>query len=118
MTSRAGEDFRFNVFSATLGFSRRHFFAYPKTRTADDLLACWLAVIKAAGGVPAEWLTDNMSSLVTLSGGRRIRSERAWRFAREAGFDLQLWEEGWPPWGARWDLSKVERVVFHKHKVS
>ncbi len=96
MTSRAGEEFRFNVFSATLGFSRRHFFAYSKTRTADDLLACWLAAIKAMGGVPEKWLTDNMSSLVTFSGGRRIRSERPWRFAREAGFDLQLCRPGMP----------------------
>lgn len=77
MTGRGGEPYEFNVFSATLGFSRRHVFVYSRTRTADDLPACWVAVVRALGGVPAEWLTDNMSSLVTFSGGRRVRSERA-----------------------------------------
>ncbi|BFK38644.1 hypothetical protein I050019G5_12440 [Collinsella sp. i05-0019-G5] len=31
-----------------------------------------------------------MSCLVTVSGRRRTRQERAWRFAREAGFELRL----------------------------
>lgn len=96
MTGRGGEPYEFNVFSATLGFSRSHVFVYSRTRTADDLLACWAAVVRALGGVPAEWLTDNMSSPVTFSGGRRVRSERAWRFAREAGFELQLCRPGTP----------------------
>ena len=37
-----------------------------------------------------ECITDNMSCLVTVSGRRRTRQERAWRFAREAGFDYHL----------------------------
>ena len=48
------------------------------------------------GGVPQECLTDNMSSLVSMSTGRRVRNERAWRFAKEAGFDLQLCRVGTP----------------------
>ena len=90
MVSRHGEVFEFSVFTATLGYSRLHKFVYSRTRTLDDLLACWVSVIRAVGGVPEEWVTDNMPSLVTFAGGRRRRSERAWRFAREAGFELQL----------------------------
>ncbi len=85
-----GEVFEFNVFSAVLGYSRAHRFIYSRTRTEDDLLACLLATFVRFGGVPEEAITDNMGALVTLSGGRRTRSERAWRFAKEAGFELKL----------------------------
>lgn len=40
MTSRRGEAFEFNVFSATLGCSRMHRFVYSKGRTRDELLSC------------------------------------------------------------------------------
>ena len=46
--------------------------------------------IVRVGGVPREWLTDNMSALVTERGGRRTRVERAFSFARDAGFELKL----------------------------
>lgn len=85
-----GEVFEFSVFSAVLGWSRAHRFVYSRTRTEDDLLACLLATFTRFGGIPEEAVTDNMSALVTFSGGRRVRSERAWRFAREAGFELKL----------------------------
>lgn len=90
MVDSSGEVFEFNVFSATLGYSRYRRLAYSPTRTTDDLLLCLLEAFLFFGGVPEEALTDNMSALVVVRDGRRVRSERAWRFAREAGFDLQL----------------------------
>lgn len=90
MVDRNGEVFEFNVFSATLGYSRYHRFLYSPARTTDCLLLCLLDTLLFYGGAPEEAITDNMSALVVFSGGRRVRSERAWRFAREAGFDLQL----------------------------
>lgn len=96
MVDANGEIFEFNVFSATLGYSRLHKFTYSATRSTDDLLACLLSTFRFLGGVPQECLTDNMSALVVMSGGRRVRSERAWRFAKEAGFDLQLCRAGTP----------------------
>lgn len=85
-----GEAFRFNVFSAVLGYSRAHRFVYSRTRTEDDLLACLLATFVRFGGIPEEAVTDNMSALVSFMDGRRVRSESVWRFAREAGFELKL----------------------------
>lgn len=85
-----GEVFEFNVFSAVLGFSRPRRFIYSRTRTEDDLLSCLLSTFVRFGGVPEEAVADNMGALVTFSGGRRVRSERAWRFAKEAGFELKL----------------------------
>ena len=57
--------------------------------------ACWTPSPPSAG-VPEEALTDNMSVLVTFSGGRRSRVERAWRFAEEAGFRLAPCRPGSP----------------------
>ena len=96
MTSRRGEAFEFNVFSATLGCSRMHRFVYSKGRTRDELLSCWLAAISFYGGVPEEWVTDNMSAIVTFDGRRRVKSDRVLRFAREAGFELCLCKPGTP----------------------
>lgn len=96
MVDRNGEVFEFNVFSATLGYSRLHKFTYAPTRTADDLLSCLLGTFRFMGGVPQECLTDNMSSLVSMATGRRVRSQRAWRFAKEAGFELKLCKAGTP----------------------
>lgn len=83
MVDANGEAFEFNVFTATLGYSRLHKFTYAPTRTADELLSCLLGTFKFMGGIPQECLTDNMSSLVSMSSGRRTRSERVWRFAGE-----------------------------------
>lgn len=90
MANRDGELFEFNVFAATLGYSRRHIYARSGSRTTDDLLRCMLAVILRLGGTPREWVTDNMSALVTLSGGRRLKVQRVYEFAKAAGFELKL----------------------------
>jgi len=85
-----GELFEFNVFAATLGWSRRHVFIYSRTRTTDDLIRCMYLTVLRLGGAPAEWVTDNMSALVVVQGGRRVRVERAFSFARDAGFEIKL----------------------------
>lgn len=90
MVDRNGEVFEFNVFTATLGYSRLHRFRYSATVGTDDLLACLLDVLESIGGVPEECLTDNMSAAVSVSASGRKRSERVARFAKEAGFDLQF----------------------------
>ena len=63
-----GELFEFNVFAATLGWSRRHEFIYSRTRTTDDLIRCMYLTVLRLGGAPAEWVTDNMSALVVVQG--------------------------------------------------
>lgn len=90
IADRNGEVIEFNVFAATLGYSRRHVFIFSRTRTTDDLIRCMFLTIVRLGGIPAEWVTDNMSALVVIHGGRRIRIERVFRFARDAGFEAKL----------------------------
>ena len=89
MANRDGELFEFNVFAATLGHSRRHIFIRSGARTTDDLVRCMYATIARLGGVPREWVTDNMSALVTVKGGRRLKVQRAYEFAKAAGFELK-----------------------------
>lgn len=43
-----------------------------------------------------QWVADDMSALVAFSNGRGARSGRAWRFAREAGFELVLCKPSTP----------------------
>ena len=69
-----GEVFEFSVFTATLGYSRKHRFIPVRSRTLDDLLSCLLATFTRLGGVPEEcWIgyTDVDSS------GRGARDGRA-----------------------------------------
>ena len=90
IADRNGEVFEFNVFAATLGWSRRHVFIYSRTKGTDDLLRCMYLTIMRLGGVPAEWLTDNMSALVVVRDGKRHRIARVFGFAKDAGFEIKL----------------------------
>ena len=90
LADRNGEVFEFNVFAATLSWSRRHIFIYSRTKGADDLVRCMYLTIARLGGVPAEWLTDNMSALVVVQDGKRHRVARVFEFAKDAGFEIKL----------------------------
>ena len=72
MADADGEVFEFNVFSATLGYSRLHRFVYSRTRTEDDVMACLLSVMAANGGTARTLVTDNMSSIVSSSASGRV----------------------------------------------
>ena len=90
LADRNGEVFEFNVFATTLSWSRRHIFIYSRMRSTDDLIRCMYLTIARLGGVPAEWLTGNMSALVVVRGGRRHRIARVSGFAKDAGFEVRL----------------------------
>lgn len=66
MISKNGEIFEFNIFSATLSWSRLHVFVYSKSKTREDVERCLINVFKYIGGVPKELLTDNMKTVVDL----------------------------------------------------
>ena len=66
MISKYGELFEFNIFSATLSWSRLHIFVYSVTKTRADVERCLIQVFKYIGGVPHELLTDNMKSIVDI----------------------------------------------------
>ena len=70
MTSKHGELFEFNIFSATLGASRLHVFLYSKFKTRIDVQRCLVETFEYIGGTTKEILTDNMSSIVDTKTGK------------------------------------------------
>ena len=73
--SADGEVYEFNVFSATLGYSRKHVFIYSVGKTEDDFIRCVLETFRRLGGLTQILKTDNMSAIVSLrNGNRKIHS--------------------------------------------
>lgn len=62
--TKSGERLDFNLMTSTLGFSRLHVFSYSRNRTREDVERCLTETFQYIGGIPAEVLTDNMSSIV------------------------------------------------------
>ena len=90
MISKYGELFEFNVLSSTLGFSRLHDFVYSKTKTREDVERCLMTTFKYIGGVPKELLTDNMASVVDISGTTRKINKEFYQFAKDMGAVVRL----------------------------
>ena len=66
MISKNGEIFKFNLFAATLGYSRLHHFVYSESRTKEAFIRCFLDSLYHIGGVTKEILTDNMKSIISI----------------------------------------------------
>ena len=78
MISKHGEIFEFNIFSATLSWSRLHVFVYSVNKTRADVQKCLIHVFEYIGGVTKIILTDNMKSVVDLNTkeGRNIEFKK------------------------------------------
>ena len=63
--NRTGNEYLFNIFSATLSYSREHLFVYSLTRTTEDFIRCLIDVLKRTG-LPKRILTDNMGAIVSI----------------------------------------------------
>lgn len=85
-----GEVISFNVYSATLGHSRKHIFIYSPTKTEDDFIRCTIEVFRRLGGTTDELLTDNMSAIVSIKGRRKTIHPRVKQFMKDIGVKLKL----------------------------
>lgn len=90
MLSRSGEVFDFNVYSATLGFSRYHKFIYSRTKTTEDFLRCTIDTLNQLGGTPKEILTDNMSAVVSVNNGKKRKHKKILQFEKDLGINIRL----------------------------
>ncbi len=90
MLSKHGEIFEFNVFSATLGYSRLHDFVYSKTKTREDVERCLMTTFKYINGVPKQLLTDNMRAVVDINGTKRKVNSEFNQFAKDMGTCVKL----------------------------
>ena len=89
LTSLNGKVFKFNVFSATLGYSRMHYFEYTKTKTETDLKRCILHAFEYFGGTTQEALTDNMTAIVSIENRHRKVHETVAQFFKDLGVKLK-----------------------------
>lgn len=87
---KSGETVPFNVYSATLGWSREHVFIYAPSITTDDFIRCTVDVFRKLGGVTKELLTDNMPALVSINGKNRRINTKAAQFFKDFGVELKL----------------------------
>lgn len=67
MKLKNGEEVHYSLFSAVYGASRQTRFIYTKTKTKEDLIRCLIQFINDSGGLPTEFITDNMAAIVSCT---------------------------------------------------
>lgn len=96
ITLKNGEVIKFNVFSATLGYSRYHIFIYSPNKTTEDVLRCLIETYRRLGGVSKTAFTDNMSAIVSIKNGKKRKHSRVIQFFKDIDVELQLAERSTP----------------------
>ena len=89
MHNRTGNEYLFNIFSATLSYSREHLFVYSLTRTTEDFIRCLIDVLKRTG-LPKRILTDNMGAIVSIRNGSKHKHPKIVAFEKDIGIKIKL----------------------------
>ena len=87
---KTGEVIEYNLFVATFGYSRYHYYIYSKTKTTEDFLRCLIEVMQRAGGKPRQLITDNMSAVVTITNGGKCKLPVIKQFENDIGVKIHL----------------------------
>lgn len=87
-----GEIFEFNLFSATLGYSRFHYFEYSEFKQEVDFKRCLVHCFKKIGGLTKEVLTDNMPAIVNVDGKKKTIHPSIAQFFKDINVELNLCE--------------------------
>ncbi len=90
LTTVHGEVIAFNLFSATLGYSRFHSFEYSEFKGEADFKRCLVHFFKKVGGVTKDVLTDNMSAIVSIADSERRIHPSVTQFFKDLGVKLKL----------------------------
>ena len=85
-----GTEIDFNVFSMTLGYSREHVFIYSDKKTTNDLIHSFIKAINKYGGVCDEYLTDNMSAIVSVKKDGKSIYPKIHQLFKDVGAKLKL----------------------------
>ena len=85
-----GEVIEYNLFVATFGYSRYHYYIYTKTKTTEDFLRCLIEVLHRAGGVPQQLITDNMTAIVAINGRTKYKHAVIKQFENDLGVKIHL----------------------------
>jgi len=85
-----GELISFKLWSATLGYSRRHIFKHVETLTEADFRRCLIDTYITIGGTTKRALTDNMSAIVNVKGKNKTIHPSVIQFMKDMGVELNL----------------------------
>lgn len=85
-----GTCIEYNVFSATLSYSREHIYVYSVGKTEEDFMRCLLTVYRRIGGITEKFKTDNMSAIVSVTSSKRKVHPRIASFFKDLGVKLEL----------------------------
>lgn len=89
-TLKDGSVISYHLFVATFGYSRYHYYIYSKTKTTEDFLRCLIEVLRRAGGIPEQLITDNMTAVVNLTGGSKNKVPLIKQFEKDVGVMIHL----------------------------
>jgi transposase len=84
------EEYKFNLYVATLGFSRYHTYVLSNGRTTEDFLRCTIETLRILGGKPKHILTDNMSAVASITNGRKNKHEIIRQFEKDIEVPIKL----------------------------
>ena len=90
MVLKDGSVIKYNLFVATLGYSRFHCFVYSKTKTTEDFLRCLISVFQKIGGLPKRVVTDNMTAVVSVQNHKKTKHSVIKQFEKDTGIQIQL----------------------------
>ena len=90
--NKDGIEYTYNVFSATLGYSREHVFIYSVGKTEDDFIRCTIETFRKIGGKTKILKTDNMSAIVSVKNGKRTVHKKIQSFFKDIDVKLELCE--------------------------
>lgn len=80
----------FNVFSATLAYSREHVFIFSYNKGLDDFKRCIIQSFYKLGGTTKYALTDNMSAIVSIRNGKRNINAQVSQLMKDLNVKLKL----------------------------
>lgn len=90
MRLKSGKIVEFNLFVATFGYSRYHYYLYSKGKTTMDFLRCLILCLRMAGGKPKTILTDNMPAIVSIKHGKKTKHELIKQFEKDCKIKINL----------------------------
>jgi len=80
----------FNLWSATLGYSRRHIFKVVFNLTEATFRKCLIDTFVILGGTTQRALTDNMTAIVNVNNGNKKIHPTVIQFMKDIGVKLEL----------------------------
>lgn len=123
LRKRDGAKLTFNVYSATLGYSRKHLFIYSATKTEQDFIRCTNEALVRIGGAPEEILTDNMSAIVSIANcdgrSRRRKHPNILQWEKDSGIRIRLCEPRSPETKGKVESSNrfLDRIMAYDGEI-